>query len=80
GGTGGEGGGLLRLLRLGRRSRLFGKVTVVYVWDILDSGGGRQHRIQGQESVPTAAADPWAGVTATVMQHIASKNNAEFSS
>ncbi|RFB92797.1 hypothetical protein B5K11_16230 [Rhizobium leguminosarum bv. trifolii] len=57
-----------------------GKVTVVYVWDILDSGGGRLHRIQGQESVPTAAADPWAGVPASVMQQIGSKTIAEFSS
>ncbi|MDF0696785.1 hypothetical protein PYR71_09715 [Rhizobium sp. MC63] len=55
-----------------------GKVTVVYVWDILDSGGARLHRIQGQESVPTAAADPWAGVPASVMQQIASKTIAEF--
>jgi len=57
-----------------------GKVTVVYVWDILDSGGGRLHRIQGQESVPAAAADPWAGVPASVMQQIGSKTIAEFSS
>ncbi|UTS90183.1 hypothetical protein [Rhizobium anhuiense] len=57
-----------------------GKVTVVYVWDILDSAGGRLHRIQGQESVPAAAADPWAGVPASVMQQIASKTIAEFSS
>lgn len=57
-----------------------GKVTVVYVWDILDSGGGRLHRIQGQESVPTAATDPWAGVPASVMQQIGSKTIAEFSS
>jgi hypothetical protein len=57
-----------------------GKVTVVYVWDILDSGGARLHRIQGQESVPTAAADPWAGVPASVMQQIGSKTIAEFAS
>ncbi|MBB3914040.1 hypothetical protein [Rhizobium fabae] len=57
-----------------------GKVTVVYVWDILDNGGARLHRIQGQESVPTAAADPWAGVPASVMQQIGSKTIAEFSS
>ena len=57
-----------------------GKVTVVYVWDVLDSGGARLHRIQGQESVPTAAADPWAGVPASVMQQIGSKTIAEFSS
>ncbi|MBX5233936.1 hypothetical protein HJC02_16935 [Rhizobium sp. NLR4a] len=57
-----------------------GKVTVVYVWDVLDGGGARLHRIQGQESVPTAAADPWAGVPASVMQQIASKTIAEFTS
>ncbi|EJZ19684.1 hypothetical protein NE852_15860 [Rhizobium sp. Pop5] len=57
-----------------------GKVTVVYVWDILDNGGARLHRIQGQESVPAAAADPWAGVPASVMQQIGSKTIAEFSS
>ena len=57
-----------------------GKVTVVYVWDILDNGGARLHRIQGQESVPTAAADPWAGVPASVMQQIGSKTIAEFTS
>lgn len=57
-----------------------GKVTVVYVWDILDGGGARLHRLQGQESVPTAAADPWAGVPASVMQQIASKTIAEFTS
>ncbi|MEB3042156.1 hypothetical protein [Rhizobium mulingense] len=57
-----------------------GKVTVVYVWDILDSGGARLHRIQGQENVSTAAADPWAGVPASVMQQIASKTIAEFTS
>ncbi|WP_064684340.1 hypothetical protein [Rhizobium bangladeshense] len=57
-----------------------GKVTVVYVWDILDSGGARLHRIQGQESVPTAATDPWAGVPASVMQQIASKTISEFTS
>jgi hypothetical protein len=57
-----------------------GKVTVVYVWDVLDNNGARLHRIQGQETVPTAAQDPWAGVPASVMQQIASKTIAEFSS
>ncbi|MBB3590079.1 hypothetical protein FHX08_000423 [Rhizobium sp. BK529] len=57
-----------------------GKVTVVYVWDVLDNAGARLHRIQGQESVPTAAADPWAGVPASVMQQIASKTISEFTS
>jgi hypothetical protein len=57
-----------------------GKVTVVYVWDVLNNAGARLHRIQGQESVPTAAADPWAGVPASVMQQIASKTISEFTS
>ena len=57
-----------------------GKVTVVYVWDVLDNAGGRLHRIQGQENVPTAATDPWAGVPASVMQQIASKTISEFTS
>jgi len=57
-----------------------GKVTVVYVWDVLDGAGARLHRIQGQESVPSEAQDPWAGVPASVMQQIASKTITEFSS
>ncbi|CCM76623.1 hypothetical protein [Rhizobium mesoamericanum] len=56
-----------------------GKVTVVYVWDVLDGGGARLHRIQGQESVPSDAQDPWAAVPASVMQQIASKTITEFS-
>ncbi|MBD9449224.1 MULTISPECIES: hypothetical protein [unclassified Rhizobium] len=56
-----------------------GKVTVVYVWDILDGSGARLHRIQGQESVPSEALDPWAGVPASVMQQIASKTITDFS-
>jgi hypothetical protein len=57
-----------------------GNVTVVYVWDVLDNSGARLHRIQGQESVPSAAQDPWAAVPASVMQQIASKTITEFSS
>jgi hypothetical protein len=57
-----------------------GKVTVVYVWDVLDNSGARLHRIQGQESVPSEAQDPWAGVPASVMQQIASKTITQFSS
>ncbi|RDJ11366.1 hypothetical protein [Rhizobium grahamii] len=56
-----------------------GKVTVVYVWDVLDGGGARLHRIQGQESIPSDAQDPWAAVPASVMQQIASKTITEFS-
>lgn len=55
-----------------------GNVTVTYVWDVLDSSGGRLHRIQGEEKVPSAAQDPWAGVPASVMQQIGTKTIAEF--
>jgi len=55
-----------------------GNVTVTYVWDVLDSSGGRLHRIQGEEKVPSAAQDPWAGVPASVMQQIGTKTIAQF--
>ncbi|QLF70954.1 hypothetical protein FE840_016155 [Peteryoungia desertarenae] len=51
-----------------------GKVNVVYVWDILDANGGRLHRLQGQESFPSNAQDPWAAVPASVMQQIAARS------
>ncbi|MBW8322953.1 MAG: hypothetical protein K0M49_09455 [Arenimonas sp.] len=56
-----------------------GTVTVVYVWDVLDSGGNRLHRIQGEEKVPSAATDPWAGVPASLMQQIGTKTIAQYS-
>ncbi|MBC2774292.1 hypothetical protein H6M51_15615 [Rhizobium sp. AQ_MP] len=55
-----------------------GNVTITYVWDILDGSGGRLHRIQGQEIVPSGAQDPWAAVPASVMQQIATKSMAEY--
>ncbi len=55
-----------------------GNVTVTYVWDVLDANGGRLHRIQGQEVVPSDAKDPWAAVPASVMQQIATKSMAEY--
>lgn len=55
-----------------------GTVTVVYVWDVLDSGGNRIHRIQGEEKVPSAATDPWAGVPASLMQQIGTKTIAQY--
>lgn len=55
-----------------------GNVTVTYVWDVLDANGGRLHRIQGQEVVPSTATDPWAAVPASVMQQIATKSMAEY--
>lgn len=50
-----------------------GKVTIVYVWDILDANGARLHRLQGQEAVASRGGDPWSAVTDGVMQKIAAK-------
>lgn len=55
-----------------------GKTTVVYVWDVLDGQGVRLHRIQGQESVPATAADPWAAVPAGTMESIARKTIRQY--
>jgi predicted small secreted protein len=55
-------------------------ITVTYVWDVLDNSGARLHRIQGNESVPLKAGDPWNAVPASVMQQIGSKTMAEFTS
>jgi hypothetical protein len=54
------------------------KVTVVYVWDVLDNAGARQHRMQGQESFPSQAQDPWASVPPSLMQQIAQKTIANY--
>ncbi|ASY57347.1 lipoprotein, putative [Sinorhizobium sp. CCBAU 05631] len=50
-----------------------GKTTVVYVWDILDGGGNRLHRIQGQDTVESSAAEPWSAIPPETMQAIAEK-------
>lgn len=55
-----------------------GKVTVIYVWDVLDNSGARIHRMQGQESVPGEGSDPWALVPASLMQSIASKTIRDY--
>ncbi len=55
-----------------------GKTTVVYVWDVLDSGGARLHRIQGQETVAGTASDPWAVVPAQTMEGIARKTIRQY--
>lgn len=55
-----------------------GKTTVVYVWDVLDGRGARLHRIQGQESVPGTASDPWAAVPARTMEGIAQKTIRQY--
>lgn len=55
-------------------------ISVTYVWDVLDNGGNRLHRIQGNESVPLKGGDPWQSVPPSVMQKIADKTIAEFTS
>ena len=55
-----------------------GKTTVVYVWDVLDGRGARLHRIQGQESVPGTASDPWTVVPARTMEGIAQKTIRQY--
>jgi hypothetical protein len=54
------------------------KVTVVYVWDVLDGAGGRLHRIQGQETAPLGGGDPWAAVPTATMQTIGQKTILEY--
>jgi hypothetical protein len=54
------------------------KVTVVYVWDVLDNAGSRLHRIQGQETVAAKASDAWSAVPPEVMQQIGSATIAEY--
>jgi hypothetical protein len=50
-----------------------GKTTVVYVWDVLDGSGNRLHRIQGQDTVTSSAAEPWSAIPPETMQAIAEK-------
>jgi hypothetical protein len=53
-------------------------ITVIYVWDILDNGGNRLHRIQGQQSIPGAAKDAWSAVPPEMMQQIGVSTIAEY--
>lgn len=55
-----------------------GKVTVVYVWDVLDNAGARLHRIQGQESVKGGGSDAWAAVPPETMREIGVATIAEY--
>ncbi|EAS48259.1 putative sugar ABC transporter, ATP-binding protein, partial [Aurantimonas manganoxydans SI85-9A1] len=47
--------------------------TLVYVWDVLDASDRRVRRIQGQESVPGAAADPWAAIGLSTLAAVADR-------
>lgn len=50
------------------------ETTVVYVWDVLDPGGNRLHRIQGQQKVPAGAqGSGWSSVTPQAMEAIADR-------
>lgn len=53
-------------------------VTVVYVWDILDNGGNRMHRLQGQVQVSATAKDPWAAVPPSTMENVATRTINEY--
>jgi ABC-type uncharacterized transport system substrate-binding protein len=56
-----------------------GQVTVVYVFDVLDSSGNRLHRIQGQESTAASSATAsWESVPDAVMVKIADATIASF--
>ena len=55
-----------------------GSTTIVFVWDVFDPAGVRQHRIQGQESVPGTAGDPWSIVPPATMEKIADRTIADF--
>ena len=56
------------------------KTTLVYVWDVLDANDQRTHRIQGQETVPGKADDPWAVVDSKVLDAVAQKTLSEAAS
>lgn len=48
-----------------------GETTVIYVWDVMDAGGNRVHRIQGQAKSPGGSADGWSSVRPATMEAIA---------
>jgi hypothetical protein len=57
-----------------------GATVIVFVWDVFNPSGVRQHRIQGQETVPGTAADPWSIVPPALMETIADRTIAGFKS
>ena len=56
------------------------KITIVYVWDVLDNTGSRLHRMQGQENVSGSGQDPWASVPSSTMELIAAKTIQDYMS
>jgi hypothetical protein len=56
-----------------------GKLTVLYVFDVIDPSGNRLHRINGQESAGAVAANAsWESVPAPLMEKIADRTMDEF--
>jgi hypothetical protein len=43
---------------------------LVYVWDVLDKDGKRLRRISGQEIGNGAKADPWTGITPSLISNV----------
>jgi hypothetical protein len=56
------------------------KAKISYIWDVTDQSGKRVHRITGEEIVAGAGKDPWASVTAPVVQSIADKTSKQLAS
>jgi hypothetical protein len=56
------------------------KITIIYVWDVLDNSGSRLHRMQGQEKVEGSGQDPWAAVPSSTMELIAAKTIQDYMS
>lgn len=54
------------------------QTTLFYVFDIVDAGGNRLHRILGQESAPGSSGDPWSGVDDTALNRAARRSVAEL--
>ncbi len=48
-----------------------GGTTVVYVWDVVDPGGNRVHRIQGSQQAAAGPGEGWDGVDEATMRTIA---------
>jgi hypothetical protein len=56
------------------------ETIVIYVWDVVDAGGNRVHRLQGQERVPASAAQGWDGVPPAAMEAIADRTVSDLGS
>ena len=54
------------------------QTTLFYVFDIVDAGGNRLHRILGQESAPGSSGDPWSGIDDDALNRAARRSVAEL--